>query len=397
MNRVQSSRSTSVSMENADQVLVRQKSAEVASTDRRRLCVSNTQTQGKVQQPAQKPTQNQNANLAVPRQRFGQRPNSTSSANGTRQLNSVSSLSSAAEFVPAASVQLLKVVEDIDAQDSDNPQLVSVYVKDVYAYLRHLEVQHPVRANYMIPIEASAPKPEISPRMRSILIDWLIQVHNRFGLLQETLFLSIGILDRYLQDKIKEIGRKKLQLVGITAMWIAAKYEEIYAPEVNDFVYITDNAYSSAELRKMELDILRTLNYNLGRPLALHFLRRNSKAGEVDSVQHALAKFFMEVTLQEYSMVHLAPSLIGAAALWLAIQIDASATVWSDKLRHYSGYEESEITSLGSKIADLVVKLPTTKSNFVFTKYQSGKFLKIATTPFISGPVINNIAKMMES
>ena len=96
-------------------------------------------------------------------------------------------------------------------------------------------------------------------------------------------------------------------------------------------------------------------------------------------------------------MVHLAPSLIGAAALWLAIQIDASATVWSDKLRHYSGYEESEITSLGSKIADLVVKLPTTKSNFVFTKYQSGKFLKIATTPFISGPVINNIAKMTES
>ena len=76
------------------------------------------------------------------------------------------------------------------------------------------------------------------------------------------------------------------------------QYEEIYAPEVNDFVYITDNAYSSAELRKMELDILRTLNYNLGRPLALHFLRRNSKAGEVDSVQHALAKFFMEVTLQ---------------------------------------------------------------------------------------------------
>lgn len=59
--------------------------------------------------------------------------------------------------------------------------------------------------------------------MRSILIDWLIQVHNRFGLLQETLFLCVGILDRYLQQKIKEIGRKKLQLVGITAMWIAAK------------------------------------------------------------------------------------------------------------------------------------------------------------------------------
>ena len=105
----------------------------------------------------------------------------------------------------------------------DNPQLVAVYVKDVYVYLRHLEETYPVRQNYMTPSTANATKPEISPRMRTILIDWLIQVHNRFGLLQETLFLTIGILDRYLQEKIREVGRKRLQLVGITSMWIAAK------------------------------------------------------------------------------------------------------------------------------------------------------------------------------
>ena len=105
----------------------------------------------------------------------------------------------------------------------DNPQLVAVYVKDVYVYLRHLEEIYPVRQNYMTPSTANAAKPEISPRMRTILIDWLIQVHNRFGLLQETLFLTIGILDRYLQEKIREVGRKRLQLVGITSMWIAAK------------------------------------------------------------------------------------------------------------------------------------------------------------------------------
>jgi len=407
MNQLHNARPTSVSMENADQVLVRQKSADVASSDRRKLAnLSNAQPSGHPQQPLKsqalpsnqpQPNNVQGGNLAVPRQRFGgQKSGSSSSAIGVRQLNSVSSLSSTTEVATAASSQLLKVVEDIDAQDSDNPQLVSVYVKDVYSYLRYLEVEYPVRSNYMTPLDASAPKPEISARMRSILIDWLIQVHNRFGLLQETLFLSIGILDRYLQDKIKEVGRKRLQLVGITSMWIAAKYEEIYAPEVNDFVYITDNAYASSELRKMELDILHTLNYNLGRPLALHFLRRNSKAGEVDSVQHALAKFFMEVTLQEYSLVHVAPSLIAAAALWLAIQLDSSPTVWSDKLRHYSGYEEGEITALGSKIADLVVKLPATKSNFVFSKYQSGKFMKIASTPFVSGSLIKDIAKQME-
>lgn len=75
--------------------------------------------------------------------------------------------------------------------------------------------------------------------------------------------------------------REKLQLVGVTAMLIASKYEEMYAPEVNDFVYITDNAYTCSEIRKMEVFMLQTLVFNLGKPLCLHFLRRNSKAGSV--------------------------------------------------------------------------------------------------------------------
>lgn len=78
-----------------------------------------------------------------------------------------------------------------------------------------------------------------------------------------------------------EVSRSKLQLVGVTAMLIASKYEEMYAPEIADFVYITDNAYTKADIRRMEVTILRQLNFQLGRPLPLHFLRRNSKAGEV--------------------------------------------------------------------------------------------------------------------
>jgi len=401
MNQIRSNRLAS--MENVDQ-LVRQKSVEVPLNDRRRLGDFNQAPVAKVQPlqqsqllPQQLPQQHA-GHLAVPRARCT-RSNSASSqgSQGSRQLNSVSSLSSIPEAVAAQSTAQLKVVEDIDAQDVDNPQLVAVYVKDVYVYLRHLEEIYPVRQNYMTPSTANAAKPEISPRMRTILIDWLIQVHHRFGLLQETLFLTIGILDRYLQEKIREVGRKRLQLVGITSMWIAAKYEEIFAPEVNDFVYITDNAYSSAELRAMELDILRTLNFNLGRPLALHFLRRNSKAGEVDSVQHALAKYFMEVTLQEYSFVHVGPSAVAAAALWLAIKLDPSSCSWTEKLQHYSGYEESEIMTIGSRIADLVVKLPSVKTNFVFTKYQSGKFMKISSTSLVHGQAIKDIAKMAES
>jgi hypothetical protein len=86
--------------------------------------------------------------------------------------------------------------------------------------------------------------------MRAILIDWLIEVHLKFKLLPETLFLTINLIDRYLEKQV--IPRTKLQLVGVTSMLISSKYEEIYAPEVRDFVYITDKAYSKEEILAME-------------------------------------------------------------------------------------------------------------------------------------------------
>ena len=131
---------------------------------------------------------------------------------------------------------------------------------------------------------------EILPKMRGVLIDWLIGVHLQFHLLQETLYTTVAILDRYLQHDVKKISRSKLQLVGVASMLIAAKYEEIYAPEVKDFVYITDRAYTERDVLKMEIRVLSVLNFNLGRPLPLHFLRRASKAGGVEAATHTLAK-----------------------------------------------------------------------------------------------------------
>lgn len=85
----------------------------------------------------------------------------------------------------------------------------------------------------------------------------------------------------WFSSQLEVVTKAKLQLVGVSAMWIAAKYEEMYAPEVSDFSYITDNAYTKAEIRQMECIILRALDFSLGRPLPIHFLRRFSKASDV--------------------------------------------------------------------------------------------------------------------
>lgn len=112
--------------------------------------------------------------------------------------------------------------------------------------------------------------------MRAILIDWLIEVHLKFKLLPETLFLTVNIIDRYL-EKNHDVHRTKLQLVGVTSMLIASKYEEIYAPEVRDFVYITDKAYTKEEILKMEQSILYSLDFNITFPSSLRFLERFCK------------------------------------------------------------------------------------------------------------------------
>lgn len=116
---------------------------------------------------------------------------------------------------------------------------------------------------------------DINEKMRAILVDWLIEVHYKFKLMPETLFLTVNLIDRYL-DKV-DVVRTKLQLVGVTAMLIACKYEEIYAPEVRDFVYITDKAYTKEEILQMEFLMLSTLDFCICAPSSFRFLERFAK------------------------------------------------------------------------------------------------------------------------
>ncbi|NXF11881.1 CCNB2 protein, partial [Smithornis capensis] len=231
----------------------------------------------------------------------------------------------------------------------------------------------------------------INGRMRAILVDWLVQVHSRFHLLQETLYMCVAIIDRFLQSH--PVPRKKLQLVGVTALLVASKYEEILCPDVADFVYITDNAYTSSEIREMEMVILKELNFDLGRPLPIHFLRRASKAGEADAKQHTLAKYLMELTLVDYDMVHHRPSEIAAAALCLSQKL-LGHNKWGTKQHYYTGYAEDSLVMTMKHMAKNVVKVneKLTKYTAIRNKYASSKLLMISTIPQLSSELLRELA-----
>jgi cyclin B len=287
--------------------------------------------------------------------------------------------------VSAYSLSNLENVDNIDKDDVENPQLVVEYVNEIYAYLRQLETIQDVREDYLNKSTGTT----ILPKMRTVLVDWLIQVHSQFNLLQETLYLTVAILDRFLQEMSCKVERKQLQLVGVAAMFIASKYEEMYAPEIGDFVYITDRAYTEPQIREMEMKILATLNFDLGRPLPLHFLRRNSKAGNVDALTHTLAKYAMELTLVDYKMAHIKPSVVAAAALALSLKVledrnrtheeepKAIGEMWNSTLVHYTTYTFDMISDSVEKLAALMLTTSkasaTTKNMAVRKKYEDKK------------------------
>ena len=133
---------------------------------------------------------------------------------------------------------LQAAIEQNAAEDKASDYLVGHYVDSIYQYLRYLEVKHAIPQHYLDEHE------EVNAKMRSILVDWLVQVHKRFKLESDTLYLTIGILDRYLSS-CETIKKNEMQLIGITSLMIACKSEEILFPDIEDYVYICDNAYKS--------------------------------------------------------------------------------------------------------------------------------------------------------
>eukprot|EP00392_Amoebophrya_sp_AT5.2_P003104 g3109.t1 len=192
---------------------------------------------------------------------------------------------------------------------------------------------------------------EISSRMRGILLDWLVEVHYKFKLQPETLYLCINLIDRFL-DKRRDIARKKLQLVGGTCMLIAAKYEEFRPPEVGDICYIMDNAYTREDILNMEVAVLNTLKFEVTVPSALQFLEYFIQDMGIsrDADHFFLAQYLLEATLLEVKFLNI----------------------------KRTGYGEQE--SVKPLAKDIFEMIPGFRGKSLFKKYSMDKYRNVAPT-----------------
>ncbi|KAK1913797.1 hypothetical protein P3342_007042 [Pyrenophora teres f. teres] len=260
-------------------------------------------------------------------------------------------------------VEANRSAEDVEDEQWDT-SMVAEYGDEIFEYMHALEEKMKPNATYM------DHQAEIQWSMRSVLMDWLVQVHNRFTLLPETLFLAVNYVDRFLSCKVVSLG--KLQLVGATALFVAAKYEEINCPSVQEIVYMVDGAYTADEVLKAERFMLSMLQFELGWPGPMSFLRRISKADDYDLETRTLSKYFLEITVMDERFVGCAPSFLSAGAHCLA-RLMLKKGDWSQAHVHYSGYTLGQLRKLISVILECCEN-PQKHHAAVYEKYTDKRY-----------------------
>lgn len=254
----------------------------------------------------------------------------------------------------------------LDEEDEDTYDIAMVceYSEDIFAYMRKLELQMQPDHTYM------DRQQEIKWSMRSILVDWLVQVHHRFNLLPETLFLTINYIDRFLSKK--SISLNKFQLVGAVALFLAAKYEEINCPSIQEIVYMVDSSYTADEILRAERYMIDVLDFNLGFPGPMSFLRRTSKADDYDLETRTLAKYLLEITVMDQRFVSAPPSWAAAIAHYLARYMLGKGP-WTPAHAYFSGYTEEQLLP-GVEVLQDCCTNPIEHHRAIYEKYLDRRF-----------------------
>ncbi|CAH2037495.1 unnamed protein product [Thlaspi arvense] len=265
---------------------------------------------------------------------------------------------------------------DIDSDDKD-PLLCCLYAPEIYYNLRVSELKRRPVPDYMETVQK-----DVTQSMRGILVDWLVEVSEEYTLVPDTLYLTVYLIDWFLHGNY--VQRQKLQLLGITCMLIASKYEEINAPRIEEFCFITDNTYTRDQVLEMENQVLKHFSFQIYTPTPKTFLRRFIRAAQASHLSPSheiefLASYLTELTLLDYHFLKFLPSVIAASAVFLARwTLDQSSHPWNPTLEHYTTYKASDLKASVHALQDLQLNAKGCPLSAIRMKYRQEKFKSVA-------------------
>ncbi|XP_051505820.1 cyclin-A2-like isoform X1 [Myxocyprinus asiaticus] len=262
----------------------------------------------------------------------------------------------------------MSVVEGEERQTNVNE--VTDYAAEIHTHLREMEMKSKPKAGYM------KKQPDITNSMRAILVDWLVEVGEEYKLQNETLYLAVNYIDRFLSSM--SVMRGKLQLVGTAAMLLASKFEEIYPPEVAEFVYITDDTYTKKQVLRMEHLVLTVLSFDLAAPTINQFLTQYFLHQPVSSKVESLSMFLGELSLVDCDpFLKYLPSQTAAAAFILANHTLVGGS-WSKALVEMSGYTLEDLMPCIQDLHQTYLGAAQHTQQAVREKYKTPKYHEVS-------------------
>ncbi|XP_051917034.1 cyclin-A2 [Hippocampus zosterae] len=248
---------------------------------------------------------------------------------------------------------------------------VPEYAAEIHTYLREMEVKCRPRSGYM------KKQPDITNGMRAILVDWLVEVGEEYKLQSETLYLAVNYIDRFLSSM--SVLRGKLQLVGTAAMLLASKFEEIYPPEVSEFVYITDDTYTKKQVLRMEQLVLKVLSFDLAAPTINQFLTQYLLHQPASKQVESLAMYLGELSLVDSDpFLKYLPSQTAASAYILANSTITGAS-WPKSLVEKTGYTLEDLRPCVDDLHQMYLNAPQHAQQSVREKYKTSKHHEVST------------------
>jgi hypothetical protein len=295
----------------------------------------------------------------------------------THTYNNTASNSSRKEKPKIINETLLNsLIKENTLTNRKDPQIAYEYLSDIFESLHQEEMSMKINPQYM------EKQKDINEKMRAVIVDWIIEVHYRFKLYPETLFLCVGLMDKYLS--VKSISRIKLQLISVACLLIACKYEEIFSPEIRDFVCIMDKSWEKEDIITMEKEILKSVKFDVTLPSRLRFFEILAVACNFNTQECYYARYLLELTLVSNKCNSYMNSLVSCAVCLIVIKIfksdkDNSICVKNvTRLYNLVSYKESEIKECVLEICFLLENVEESSYQAIRKKFQTKQFMEVA-------------------